>query len=399
VATRSADQRPRLYFDGGLIDAAIGLEGKLRHDIDAEIAAITGGAVTSSHQVARLLDWLATQGCPIEKLGKAGLEALLTNGVSNDARRVIELRLAGAHAAARKLTRMREWRGSEGRARGVFKYCGAATGRWTSFGIQLQNLKRPTVADLGAAIDAVASGDIELLRLQYPRPMGVIGDITRAAICAAPGHRFIAADFSGVESRITAWLSGQQTKIDQWAKYDQSGDPNDEPYLLLGLKCGIDSDHARTIGKTADLAFGYMGGIPAWRKLAPAGDTASDTDVKRYQRLWRAEHPETVTFWRKINNRALKAIRNPNKPIACGRLNFEFDGTFLFMTLPSGRRLSYPFARVETERRREPIVVFKDNARGKWLDCRDGDGAYGAPGSRMRCRLWLATCSRPRWCA
>jgi DNA polymerase len=366
-----------VFLDGGLIDAALSLEGKLRHDIDAEIAAITGGAVQSSQQVAKLLAWLAMQGCEIEKLGKAGLETLLTNGVSNAARRVIELRLAGAHAAAKKLARMREWRGAGGRARGVFKYCGAATGRWTSFGIQLQNLKRPTVKDLGAAIEVVASGDVDSLRRQYPRPMGVLGDISRAVLRAAPGHRFIAADFSGVESRITAWLSGQQSKIDQWTRFDASGDPNDEPYLILGRKLGVDEQHARTIGKTADLAFGYMGGVPAWKKLAPPGDMSSDTDIKRYQRLWRAENSEAVLFWRKLNNRAIKAVRRPNISIPCGQVRFECDGTFLFMTLPSGRKLSYPFARVETEGRRDPVVVFKDNAKGKWADCRDGDGAYG----------------------
>jgi hypothetical protein len=49
------------------------------------------------------------------------------------------------------------------------------------------------VDDLGAAIEAVATGDIEHLRAIYPRPMAVIGDITRATICASPGHQLLSS--------------------------------------------------------------------------------------------------------------------------------------------------------------------------------------------------------------
>jgi len=54
---------------------------------------------------------------------------------------------------------------------------------------------------LGAAIEAVGRGDLAHLRSLYPDPLSIIGDITRAIITAAPGHRLLAGDFSGVESR------------------------------------------------------------------------------------------------------------------------------------------------------------------------------------------------------
>jgi hypothetical protein len=40
-------------------------------------------------------------------------------------------------------------------------------------------MKRPEVEDLGAAIAAVASGDLNQLHQQFSQPMSVIGDITR----------------------------------------------------------------------------------------------------------------------------------------------------------------------------------------------------------------------------
>jgi hypothetical protein len=62
------------------------------------------------------------------------------------------------------------------RVRGCFRYHGASPGRFTSLGIQMQNLKRPSVKDLAAAIEAVATGDLNYLRSRYPQPMSVLGD-------------------------------------------------------------------------------------------------------------------------------------------------------------------------------------------------------------------------------
>ena len=79
------------------------------------------------------------------------------------------------------------WR-DDGPVRGAFHYHGAATGRWAGEGFQPQNLKRPTVDDLDAAVAAVATGDYAHMRSLYPRPLSVIGDCSRPLICPAPGH-------------------------------------------------------------------------------------------------------------------------------------------------------------------------------------------------------------------
>ena len=107
-------------------------------------------------------------------------KALERANLSPAARRVIELRIEGAHAAAAKLETMRDWRNADGRVRGTFRFHGASTGRWTSFGIQTQNLKRPVVEDLGAAIEAVATGDLDHCVSCYAQPMSVVGDTARA---------------------------------------------------------------------------------------------------------------------------------------------------------------------------------------------------------------------------
>ena len=283
-----------IALDKGLIDAAIRICETAGREINAELQEITGGAIETINQTAALKTWLAENGCEVPDVqDKTLTRALTRKNLAPEAKRAIELRLDGAHAAVNKFATMADWLGDSGRVHGVYRYHGTSTGRWTSLGIQLQNLKRPEVADLGAAIEDVRAGDYRQLRTKYPRPLSVVGDITRATIIARPGHRLLIGDFSGIESRVLAQVSGQQSKLDQWAKFDATGNPEDEPYYLLGRNnFGFAPQEARGKGKTGDLAFGYMGSIGAFRALAP-DDPASDEEVVRRREAWRRAHPRS----------------------------------------------------------------------------------------------------------
>jgi DNA polymerase len=367
-----------LHLDGSLLNAAIQVAEAARRDINDELCALTGGDVDTIDKRDKLQRWLATHDCAVTDMQKGTLRRALTRkGIPPEARRAIELRLDGAHAAANKLETMRSWRNGDGRVRGAFRFHGASTGRWTSLGVQLQNLKRPETEDLGAAIAAVATGDLDQVRHISSQPMSVVGDVSRALICAAPGHRLITADFSGVESRVTAWVSGQQSKLDQWAKFDRTQDPADEPYAVLGHRLGFEGQQARALGKIADLAFGYMGSIGAWKKLAPADDASTEDQIKRHQQAWRNAHPDTVRFWRGIEGAAIYAIRKPGQTFVCKRVAFTYEGDFLRMRLPSGRQISYPFPKLITNNYGNRAVSFMDYEQGRWVECRHGFGAYG----------------------
>jgi DNA polymerase len=372
-----------VHVDRQLLDAAIKIAQQAQTEINVELAKITSGEIDSIHQVSRLLQWLNAHGCKLKSIHKESLEQTLGKELPDATRRVIELRLDGAHAAANKLDTMRAWLNADNRARGCLKFHGASTGRWSSYGIQLQNLKRPVVEDIDKAIEAVASGSLQQLRQHYPQPMSVVGDVTRAMICAAPGHRLIAADLSGVESRITAWVSGQQSKLDMWKRFVETGNPEDEPYYILGLKLGVAKEKARAIGKTADLAFGYMGGLGAWKKLAGPDDDSSEELIKQRQYRWRDAHPQTRDFWKAIDSKAIRAVQHPFKRIKFQNplwrhISFESDGVFLFMYLPSGRKIAYPHPHLRTDTERGNVsVVFMDWGLRGWGECRFGLGAYG----------------------
>ena len=225
-----------IFIDGKLLDGAIRVAEAAQIAINAKLQNITEGEIKTINQ-PKIKEWLDTHGCKVTDIQKTTLQKALTrSNLLPNTKRVIELRLEGAHAAAAKFLTIRDWRNPDGRVRGTLKFHGASTGRWASYGIQVQNMKRPLVEDLDTAIKVVATGDLKQLQLRYKQPMSVVGDISRALICAPPGHRLITADFSGVESRITAWVSGQQSKLDRWAQFDRTQDQKTSRISFLAAR-------------------------------------------------------------------------------------------------------------------------------------------------------------------
>jgi DNA polymerase len=362
--------RRGFYTDGPLLDAAHTLVTGAGAQRQAEFHEITGLSV---NQIDAFVAWLGGHGCVVKDATRATLrQALRRNGLVPNARRAIELRLHLAHASANKIESLLAYRGVDGRVRGTLRYHGAGPGRWTGSGPQPQNFKRDT-ADTETKITAVMNGGAGL-----ESPVETVGEIARAMICAAPGHRLLIADFSGIESRVLAWISGQQSKVDAWATFDRTGRAEDDPYVRIAQRCGLVGEGARDIGKRIDLAFGFGGAVGAWQRSAPEGDTTDELAAKRYRDTWKAEHPKTVEFWYALDRPAINAIRNPGLVFAIGRrIFYRCDAPFLRLTLPSGRAISYPFARISgTDKFGRPQFTFLDNAGGKFTECRFGLGCW-----------------------
>ena len=368
--------------DRAVAEAAGRIAQAAQPEIDAELAEITSGAVTSIAQVARLQAWLLQQSCTTKSLDKKAIETLLATELPPPVRRALELRRDGAQAAAKKIDAMLARCDADGRVRGSFRFCGASTGRWAGEGLQPQNLKKPQVEDLDAAITLISAGNYAQVCAHYERPLSVVGDVTRALIVAAPGHTLIGADFSSVESRVLAWIAGEEWKLEAYRRYDATRDPRDEPYLATACRIYrvpagtfTETSPERKTGKTCDLAFGYQGGLAAFRKFER--ERFTDEEVQNFKLEWRAAHPNIKRFWYDIDRAAWTAVRERGRIICCGRVVLKCVGAFLFLKLPSDRKLAYPYPRIEIEDLQHQVVVFKDNAAGGWRDCRGGSGAYG----------------------
>jgi DNA polymerase bacteriophage-type len=332
--------------------------------IDSELEQLTGGAVDRVSQVARLLAWLQGQGCKLESLDRETIELHLQNGAAPAVRRALELRLDGAQAASKKIVALLDRAGADNRVRGAFKFHGAATGRWSGSGFQPQNLKKPQVDDLEAAIAAVATGDFAAVA-HYPRPLSIIGDCTRPMIAAARGHVLIGADFSSIESRALAWAATEDWKLDSYRRFDETQDPELEPYRVTAAKLfrttpAAVTDEQRASGKVCDLAFGFQGGARAFKAFSSA---FTDDEIEQFKKDWRAAHPMIQRLWHDLNRAAVDAVYNRGKVIKCGPVAFKAHTEYLQLKLPSGRKISYPLPRL-AQGEYGPGIIFADNSKG-----------------------------------
>src|SRR5262249_30206644 len=162
-------------------------------------------------------------------------------------------------------------------------------------------------------VDALIAGHLaELAR--FGNPLQVIGQLSRAALCAAPGHELICADLSAIESRVVAWFAGEGWKLEIFKCYDQTGDKSLEPYRVIAARMlhkdisAIESAD-RQKGKCAELACGFGGALGAWRRIANDEDSRSDAEVQTIIRNWRAAHPKIVEFWQRLMRAARISIR------------------------------------------------------------------------------------------
>jgi hypothetical protein len=315
-------------------------------------------------------------------VGRRLVSAVLAAELDNDTRTVFELRRDGARVSVRKYERILAYANdTDDRMRGTLRMYGGAPGRWSGRGPQLQNLRKNEDNVPLAAIDAVRAGDRGQLR-RYGNPLTVLGNIARASISAAPGQLLMAGDFSSVESRILAWLSVETWKLEAYRELDRTGDKAKEPYRMVAAKMLQRNDPAelsreqRGKGKVGDLSGGFGGSVGAWRRIMPE-DKRSDAEILTDIRAWRDAHPKTTRYWHELA-RAIRIAIRTGQPYAAGKITADFADGDLTLTLPSGRRITYPQARLVASKFESapPDVQFKDNARGKWTDYRGWFGTF-----------------------
>jgi DNA polymerase bacteriophage-type len=360
------------YVDRALAEAAREMVWFEQAKIAAEVTELTEGEITSVHQRERILGFAQRNGHNMASLGKRNVSAVLAHKPDDTTGRLLELRREGAHGSTAKFDALLAGAGDDSRVRDTLRYHGSSTGRWSGRGFQPQNLPK-TQADADAAVAAVMSGDIARVRTIGP-PLAVASTVLRSTVCAAPGHKLIGGDFSAIENRVLAWLAGERWKLEAYSKFDATGDPTLEPYCATAsrvLNRAVTDTAGRAIGKTCELAFQFGGGLGAYRKFDNSG-TRSDAEVEAFKRQWRGAHPATRSFWKKMEYRAPRAIRSDRPIVISNNVGLAMEDGTLFITLPSGRRLAYPKARVGLGRFGD--VIWYHDARGGWAET---DAWYG----------------------
>jgi DNA polymerase len=98
----------------------------------------------------------------------------------------------------------------------------------------------------------------------------------------------------------------------------------------------------RFAGKTAELALGYQGAVKALMKMAKKmGVDITEEFAWEIVNGWRSNNPLTVQLWYDLQAHAKEAVISRGTLYKTHKIKFRVIGDFLYMGLPSGRRIAY----------------------------------------------------------
>lgn len=342
--------------DLSLVRQAIRIDGEVRAELKEKMQDIT--ALDNPNSVQQLLSWLGENGVEAENLGKKDVKKMLAEA-DGDVKDALLLRQQLAKSSVKKYQAMEAAACSDSRIRGCFMFYGAnRTGRFSGRLVQLQNLPQNHLSDLGEARELVRQGNLPALRMLYPDIPDTLSQLIRTAFVANPGNLLYVADFSAIEARVLSWLAGEQWRMDV---FEHGGDIYCETASrMFGVpveKHGKNSD-LRQKGKQAELACGYGGAVGALKAMGAIEAGMREEELAPLVQAWRAASPNIVRFWWDIDRAAKKAVFERKKAVV-GNIWFKYESGFLFITLPSGRRLAYVKPRRGENKFGEPAITYE----------------------------------------
>ena len=327
-----------IMIDRRLVEQAVRIDELSKENLMAEMQKRTG--LENPNSVSQLKDYLADKGMEADSLGKKDVAALMKDA-PDDLAEVLSLRLQLAKSSVKKYTAMLASACDDDRCRGMFFYYGAnRTGRFAGRIVQLQNLPQNHLPDLEQVRELVRQGDYDTLSLLYDSVPNVLSELIRTAFIPAPGFKFVVSDFSAIEARVLSYLAGEQWRMNVFHDgRDIYCESASRMFNCVVEKHGQNA-HLRQKGKISELALGYGGSVGALRAMGALDMGLTEDELQPLVTMWRGANPRIVQYWWDVDNAVKTAIKK-KVPAKVGCVGFEARNGMLFITLPSGRRLSY----------------------------------------------------------
>ena len=353
-----------ILVDMQLADKAIGLDAEAKEELTAEMKRLTG--VENPNSVYQLLDWLETQGYKSDSLGKTQVQELIKTA-KEPVKSVLQMRLQLSKSSVKKYTAMKNTACSDNRARGMFSFYGASrTGRWAGRNVQLQNLPQNHLPDLTEARELVKYSSFEDIQMLYDDVPDTLSQLIRTAFIPRQGMKFIVADFSAIEARVIAWLAGEEWRMKAFANGEDIYCASASKMFGVPVVKHGENGHLRQKGKISELACGFGGSVGAMKAMGADSLGLSDTELKQIVTDWREASPHITGLWWAVDRAVKKAVKEKTATKTHGLL-FSYEAGFLFIRLPSGRRLAYAKPYIGKNKfGGESVTYMGINAQKKW---------------------------------
>ena len=353
-----------ILVDMQLADKAISLDAEAKEELTVEMKRLTG--VENPNSVYQLLDWLETQGYKSDSLGKTQVQELIKTA-KEPVKSVLQMRLQLSKSSVKKYTAMKNTACSDNRARGMFSFYGASrTGRWAGRNVQLQNLPQNHLPDLSEARELVKYGSFEDIQMLYDDVPDTLSQLIRTAFIPRQGMKFIVADFSAIEARVIAWLAGEEWRMKAFANGEDIYCASASKMFGVPVVKHGENGHLRQKGKISELACGFGGSVGAMKAMGADSLGLSDTELKQIVTDWREASPHITELWWAVDRAVKKAVKEKTATKTHGLL-FSYEAGFLFIRLPSGRRLAYAKPYIGKNKfGGESVTYMGINAQKKW---------------------------------
>ena len=334
-------------IDLAFVKAALGYSVAVKADVDNKISKLTGGLVKNARARKARDEWLfpkltkeqlkllavIKKGVEKTSLDKEHQDYLLAcDDLDPQAEKLLQLLADAGGSASAKFKSMAAFQ-IDSRVYNTMVFSGAgATGRFSSRGIQLQNMKRDVYKDPEPLINDVLAGvDIE-------NPAESLGRLTRSAITSKDGLTY--SDYSQIEARVLPWLANTP-EADKVLDIFQDGRDIYTENAIRMFQRRI-TPNLRQAAKTAVLACGFGGGYRSVLNMAKNyGLSLTEDQAKEIVALWRHANTWAEALWYGLKSAGENAVTHKGEIYRSGRISFCCDEDFLWMKLPSGRFLSY----------------------------------------------------------
>lgn len=325
-----------------------------------DLDKLTLGLVDKPGARRSILDFLGQDEIKLPDIQAKTVEDVLKNGnLTEDGEKLLKIRRALSKASTKKYAGFLDRVCPDGRVRDILLYHGGHTGRDSGTGIQIQNFPKGVIEqeDIEYIISHLGYPDIAAwIKGLYGDLGAVFASLLRSMIIATPGCELFVGDLSLIEVCVLWWLAENTPGLNVL----NSGK---DPYLYMaaantGQKYeDISKDSLdRQLGKIQTLACGF--GMGAFRFKKTAWDfyrlEISDDDAGFAVKSYRRANSAVVALWKDYEDAAVKAIQSPKEIFEMGKCLFSVRKGFLWVKLPSGRKLAY----------REPRLAMRETDFG-----------------------------------